>query len=89
MIKHTPGPWKLGSQDKLWITNGKLSIATCEEQDMPEAQANARLIAAAPTTTALLWEAWNVLHGLGASDELLTRIRVALVNATGDTETDL
>lgn len=53
--RHTPGPWRIG-QDKALIVAGPhgLHIARAAQVGMPNCEANARLIAAAPDLLAAL-----------------------------------
>lgn len=50
MNKHTPGPWNIDNHpDQIWITDSDNNSAICKVMHMrSEAEANARLIAAAP-----------------------------------------
>lgn len=58
MSKHTPGPWEVGPQHHgqvaVWQSDFPAVVATCGRQD--DAEANARLIAAAPDLLAALKE---------------------------------
>ncbi len=55
MTKHTPGPWRVGNWASVYAEDLSCMIAECHgctNQMLATAQANARLIAAAPETAA-------------------------------------
>jgi len=57
--QHTPGPWRLSSGDETEIFSGAKPVARAHcggltSVKLPEAEANARLIAAAPEMLAAL-----------------------------------
>jgi len=59
--QHTPGPWRLSSGDETEIFSGAKPVARAHcggltSVKLPEAEANARLIAAAPELLAALVE---------------------------------
>ena len=58
-MKHTKGKWNLFIQDGngFGVTNGDSVIAIAGEDDLPENEANANLIAAAPDMLSVLKEA--------------------------------
>ena len=67
-MKHTPGPWKVGSKypTDIYADRAGHAIAqTCNPQVDGECEANARLIAAAPE---LLLACQNLMMALDDSD---------------------
>jgi hypothetical protein len=78
MIGHTPGPWRIWSEKD---SGGRLSVLeVCETQDRgrhshfasvakhwPEAEANARLIAAAPDLLAALKDLAEAVESMQAT----------------------
>ena len=64
--QHTTGPWRLSSGDETEIFSGARPVARAHcggltSVKLPEAEANARLIAAAPEMLAALQAAVNLL----------------------------
>ena len=91
--QHTPGPWKARSSDmnpaRVWITqdappNIKATplIAQCAEGN-PQAEANARLIAAAPDLMAALEHLMRYDFGDSAGAK---EARAAIAKAKGGAE---
>lgn len=86
MSKHTPGPWVLDGE--AWVvTVATKRYITCEGRNAEEAEANARLIAAAPEMLEALQEAYRVLslRNLDCDVKALTIARAALTKAEGET----
>ena len=94
MSKHTPGPWQPSKSRTnpyaVYAPHGQTtrsSIASIALYDdcYDEAEANARLIAAAPELLEALLAVWNA--GTGASPEVKDAswelARAAIANATG------
>ena len=83
--KHTPGPWWF---DDGFIASGNgetyVTVADphCNEQDIDEREANARLIAAAPTQHAEMLRYLPVLERVEADSELWARLTDGLGIAT-------
>lgn len=48
MTKHTPGPWQVDKTYGLIMAGNEIEIAACHAGRGADAEANARLIAAAP-----------------------------------------
>lgn len=95
MSKHTPGPWAvhgdigtlIGSDDRKMMLAEVLYKHVVTEWGRPldEAQANARLIAAAPDLLAVVESAANWFGELGNDDGaqgLLDDLRAAIAKAT-------
>jgi hypothetical protein len=92
-MKHTPGPWKVAGPigKGIWITdetcNNQIAVVYGENQT-PEAEANARLIAAAPELLAacqhakseLALAALDITANLSASESELEIIQRKLQN---------
>lgn len=92
--KHTPGPWRV------WIERdgGRIAILeVCETQDRgrhqhfasiarhwPEAEANARLIAAAPELLGLLQELIDIEGPQPGTAGWADKARAAIQRATGE-----
>ena len=100
--KHTPGPWEaIKSDGKFFIDaerseeNGIGIAATFHDE--PWAEANARLIAAAPEMLAAVIEAHNVLEAAALCltprgsrsrlDSAIEQARAAIAKATGGAKT--
>lgn len=96
MSKHTPGPWRAGYTKLTDVVaeNGAL-IATCHKlKGLVELQANARLIAAAPTLLAAIKSQIEAFDGDSISDILVEygtgtarRVEIAreaIAEATGE-----
>ncbi len=99
MTKHTPGPWILRSAGELlhdvphpfdFVEVSKLRYITAEGSSEREANANARLIAAAPDLLELCERLLGVvLHhahpsALWAADRLLDEARETIQKAKGE-----
>lgn len=92
MTKHTPGPWHhtgrefndvRDSDDELVAVALHLRVGQ-PERSVQEAEANARLIAAAPDLLEMLVEAANFIQPYNVGQELLERIDAAIAKATGE-----
>lgn len=101
--KHTPGPWKAvehhGAIDVMGVGSGVCRVFTDPNQNslptMPQARANARLIAAAPDLLAALRKAmewvehveavaWDSIpEGMRGDNGAAWAIRSAIARATG------
>lgn len=85
MSKHTPGPWKWTGQavtvpsGQRLLVNG-VSLPLGNHADSEEADANARLIAAAPD---LLEALKGVVAVADRKTDEFDRARAAIANATG------
>ena len=87
--KHTPGPWHEGSHRSIESQSGTI----CEvysHMGIAEADANQKLIAAAPDLLAVAIEVERLLaaqkfrpEGIGAENKLLAAARAAITKATG------
>jgi hypothetical protein len=97
--KHTPGPWSVhgDSHTLIGADDGKMMLASafhkhavCEwQRTQAEAQANARLIAAAPELLAALQLAWKYYNDPTYQDDLTEiafadDVVAALEKATGE-----
>lgn len=90
--KHTPGPWKLDNEpsfhrNRVWTEDMRPIVNLCSmgmsPADIdPEAQANARLIAAAPDLLEALHRVWDDIDDetMPATVEI---IRAAIAKAEG------
>lgn len=102
MSKHTPGPWRFSDNTKWWKTNpfsvtvpkkgvhgtAVANIPARATISMEEAQANARLIAAAPDLLAALNA---MLTHMGLDEDEWTKptfdqARAAIAKATGESK---
>lgn len=92
--KHTPGPWHVGQggnrhANRVWTLDMRPVVNLCSigmgPADIdPEAQANARLIAAAPDLFEALQQCLGSLRALGAENgHAAEAARTALSRATG------
>jgi hypothetical protein len=88
MSKHTPGPWKIEHDYKPYVINAGAGHTICAITGTaairPEAEANARLIAAAPE----MLEALKLVRESGLADEygasaVEDAINAAIKKATG------
>ena len=95
MTKHTPGPWHVYGDDKTLIgaADGKMMLAKtnhrhiCQEWSRPveEAQANARLIAAAPELLVALKNlSAEMMFSTGREQVFVEEARAAIAKARGD-----
>lgn len=96
MSKHTPGPWSCSTSSdtdrhrfeaQVWDANGRaLAFFDYGRTIGEEADANARLIAAAPDLLESLQEALERLYFycVPISDEVDKKIRDAIAKATGE-----
>lgn len=94
VTRHTPGPWKYrhwsNHSDRNPLEGFSISAAdrlvptNTAEGDLYEAEANARLIAAAPTMLDALKDALCSLEISGQSDYVIGRVRAAITAAEGD-----
>jgi hypothetical protein len=86
--KHTPGPWRISQHDDFRIECGALTIANVVENSMhrmDEAQANAKLIVAAPDLLAALEaiaDQWMTKGEVGVSK--IDAARRAIAKARGE-----
>jgi len=89
--KHTPGPWKVGTNHSaaVWATAGLIAsvypgepATSADDCDGPVSDANARLIAAAPDLLAACI-AFRDAQGLTSLGEAHTKAREAISKATG------
>lgn len=88
-MTHTPGPWFYsrngnpiyitGNWDK--VAGTYADVAEIAQQEQSEAQANARLIAAAPDMLAALKAILDETGGMGGP---FTAARAAIAKATGE-----
>ena len=89
--KHTPGPWHIGVRTfhagrDVYVPKGEpVAVADDAITATPEAEANARLIAAAPDMLAALRELVvnNMGHPKGITVPQLDKARAAIAKATG------
>ena len=95
-MKHTPGPWHVGEErgfanNRVWAVDRKHPIAMLLSQGMsppdldPEAQANAKLIAAAPDLLAALETLCKALAPIRATKatlEAYDKAKAAIAKAT-------
>lgn len=93
MSKHTPGPWVTSPEPngKEWVVDaGPWGICICADAPgLGSAEANARLIAAAPellealqaVTRCLAWH--EEQHGVGMDRKAVESARSAITKATG------
>lgn len=90
-MSHTSGSWEAriyGGWDapRVWSDSGSIAILQHHESGPSEAEANARLIAAAPDLLRRLGDLVEGLDGLDLPDALPARIkkaRAAIAKATG------
>lgn len=95
MTQHTPGPWAYrrwsNHSDRNLLegfsinAGGSLVPMNTAEGDLFEAEANARLIAAAPTMLEALKDALCSLEISRQSDYVTSRVRAAIEAAEGRT----
>ena len=93
--QHTTGPWRLSSGDETEIFSGAKPVARAHcggltSVKLPEAEANARLIAAAPDLLALAYDFGQMLNGMDpytVDDAAIMRdkIKAAIARAQGAT----
>lgn len=84
MSKHTKGPWTASGRDVFGRASDQLSARVCCLDVYPEAEADARLIAAAPD---LLAAAKRVLADLNErDDDSLAFVRIGLDKAIAKAE---
>jgi hypothetical protein len=84
---HTPGPWRAGEGDESHLVfMGEEAIAdTWLRGDCGDAEANARLIAAAPDLLVACKEALDFVHDMNAANRQARRqILDAIAKAEGD-----
>lgn len=84
---HTPGPWEVlaGPEWGGFTVGGQRIVATMREWGFPgEAEANARLIAAAPDLLAALESAEDVLSETDTHLSTLHKVRAAIAKAKGE-----
>lgn len=89
--KHTPGPWQVGAggnahANRVWTADMRPIVNLCSMSTGiamydPEAQANARLIAAAPELLEVVRELIEAGHEDAA---LMRRAELSIAKATGD-----
>ena len=86
-MTHTEGNWKAFTDNAngFGVTNGNTVIAIAGEDDLPENEANANLIAAAPKMLELLklLDHGNHRSGLGSNNALNNRLRFTLCRLFG------
>ena len=75
MTQHTPGPWRVGQDDRTRVYSERGSerlVAECRAtgEDLSEAYANARLIAAAPALLAACRTAYARLNRFGEHETI-------------------
>jgi len=82
-MKHTQGKWNLFLQDDngFGITNGDSVIAIAGEDDLPENEANANLIASAPEMLEALYNAQDALYRSGGDQKDIQAIWAVINNA--------
>ena len=80
--KHTPGPWKIGGTRISVYTQDGLTIATAKRYDGLAANANARLIAAAPELLKACKAALFELSGINNGPEC-KQLAEAIAKAEG------
>lgn len=90
MNQHTPGPWHvIADEQSINVASGPqgvleyVSTAGARGRTLAEAQANARLIAAAPDLLKGAQAAWHALHSLmatrhGIGDEVVMDVITCL-----------
>ena len=93
MTTYTTGPWRLSSGDETEIFSGARPVARAHcggltSVKLPEAEANARLISAAPDLLALAYDFGQMLTGMDpytVDDVAIMRnkIKAAIARATG------
>jgi hypothetical protein len=95
MSKHTPGSWTIEEDlnygDEFWyggpkgftITVGPAVLGDTTKRTIPEHQANARLIAAAPELLACLKELQRLTYQLVFNRDLAERVSAAIAKAEG------
>ena len=95
MSKHTPGPWTVKEDlhygDEFWyggpkgftITVGPAVLGDTTKRTIPEQQANARLIAAAPELLACLKALQRFTEQLVFNRDLAERVNAAITQAEG------
>lgn len=98
-VKHTPGPWltqwEHGGDESIWSRDGGMHmIATCHAEDdrVIPAQANARLIAAAPDLLAVAKLALKTILDEAAARDfdppadpvLVAELEAAIARARGE-----
>mgnify|MGYP001594620414 CR=1 FL=1 len=88
-MTHTPGPWKINRRNpcRVYLRPG-IVIAVTLQDNFPEAEANARLIAAAPDLLAAL-VAITTYHPSAGEEVWLQNCklaRAAIAKATGAKE---
>ncbi|MFE1817071.1 hypothetical protein [Metapseudomonas otitidis] len=92
MSKHTPGPWKIGTPGPNGCytvgTQGGLMTAMiahsiCEPDQVETANANARLIAAAPCLLEALQICVSQIRALCSADDVPDQAIAAIAKATG------
>ena len=93
MTTYTTGPWRLSSGDETEILSGARPVARAHcggltSVKLPEAEANARLISAAPDLLALAYDFGQMLTGMDpytVDDVAIMRdkIKAAIARATG------
>lgn len=79
----TPGPWRTGRQRKVYAVDTPLAVAqaVAKERDYSEADANARLIAAAPDMFDVIE---HLVNGTADIDTIYEDARAALAKARGE-----
>ena len=87
MSAHTPGPWSVGSHRSINSTSGTI-CETWSHMGTDEADANERLISAAPELLEALQSAHMALIGYTHQNEIthnaLEKARAAICKATGE-----
>ena len=91
--QHTTGPWRLSSGDETEIFSGAKPVARAHcggltSVKLPEAEANARLIAAAPDLLALAYDFGQMLTGMDPytfddASIMRDKIKAIIARATG------
>ena len=89
MNKHTPGPWIRSADRKVLTDNGVSSVTLAqvvqrEGVSWYEAEANLRLIAAAPDLLTALQDAADAVHIHAPDSWVLVQARAAIAKATGE-----
>lgn len=88
MDEHTPGPWNVDDNEGYGATmiHGDQKLLAQIVGDSAEAEANARLIAAAPDMLAMLRRAEFILDDLDGARAFHSDVRTLIAKATGDRE---
>ena len=88
MSKHTPGPWKAVNQTTSTLLKqdspqGRYLFSLKEYPGIPESEANARLIAAAPDLLAFVEEVVRTYEGFSYPPRMADEARALLAKVRG------